>query len=128
MVKFKDIPFTEFKELVEFLKFNDADNEAFNIRKRLERFIKQINGTQAIFLENIVSDILNGELENAENLYKTYQQTYPDQDFDPEGKLDLTPIQYCEISLQSCELLFDKAKNNLESNDFKDNSPHQIDL
>jgi len=45
MVNFSDVKYEEFKELIDFLKFNDEDNEAYNITKRLTRFIVGLSAT-----------------------------------------------------------------------------------
>ena len=115
MINFSEVKFEEFKELVEFLKFNDNDEEGFNISKRLTRFIEQMSGMQMVIINNIVDHILKGEISTAEANYKSFHLTYPDTQFDPEGKLDMDKIDYFEVKLQSCEVLYERAKYIIDS-------------
>ena len=117
MINFSDVKFSEFKDLVEFLKFSDDESEGFNITKRLSRFIKDMTGMQSVIIGNIVEHILHNESDIAESAYKGFHLTYPGTEFDPEGKLDLSKIDYFEVKLQSCEVLFERAKHVLESED-----------
>lgn len=128
MIKLKEIKFSEFVNLVKFLQFDNDENEFYNILKRLTRFIKDLNEMKAIQLGNIIKEILNDNTEKAENDYNVYLEQYGDLEVDPEGRLDLTPIQYYEISLQSCELLFERALSELEDHNFHDDSPNKINL
>lgn len=114
MIKFSEIEFDEFVELVNFLKFNDEESEVFNITQRLGRFIADMSGMQVIFINSIVDSIFNNRLDDAEYEYKVFHKTYPETEFDTEGKLDLNKVEYFEVKLQSCETLFDRAKDILD--------------
>ena len=116
MIKFSEVEFDEFQDLVEFLKFNDEDSEIFNITQRLRRFIKDMTAMQTIIINNIIDSIFNKDIETAKREYKSFHIAYPETMFDTEGKLDLTKIDYFEVKLQSCEVLFERAKNILERN------------
>lgn len=120
MISFKDVKFEEFKELILFLKFNDEETEYHNITKRLTRFIEEMNAYQSVLIDNIVKDILEGKEKDAHDLFDTFQKTYPNIKFDPEGKLDLTDFNYFEISLQSIDMLFSQAKEKIENNSAED--------
>lgn len=115
MINFSEVKFNDFKELVSFLKFSDDESEGFNITQRLQRFIADMKAVQSIILNNIVTDILNNNIENAEILFDSFQKSYPELQFDPEGKLDLQKIDYFEIKLQSCETMFERAKYIIEN-------------
>lgn len=117
MIKFAEVPFTEFQELVNFLKFNDDEHEYHNVTKRLSRFIKEVDAMQSILIDNIVEDILTDKLEEAETLYNSFHETYPDKMFDENGTLDLSDIKYFEIALQSCDMLFEQAEEKRKNNE-----------
>ena len=120
MINFSELKFEEFKDLVLFLKFSDDESEGFNITQRLQRFIENMSAVQSLILNNITTDILNEQYESAKTLFDSFQMTYPDTQFDPEGKLDLTKIDYFELKLQSCEVMFERAKNVIENNETVD--------
>lgn len=113
MVNFSDVKYEEFKELIDFLKFNDEDNEAYNITKRLTRFIVGLSATQSIMITNMVSDIIAGQ--DCELDFNNFQESFPDLQFDPEGKQDLTNFQYYEIALQSIEILYETAQDKIKN-------------
>ena len=116
MIDFKDVTFSDFKELVSFLKFGDEEKEYHNITKRLTRFIEGMNAYQSIMIDNTVKNILEEKYDDAEKIFDSFKETYPDIQFDPEGKLDLTDFNYFEISLQTCDMLFNQAKERIEGN------------
>lgn len=116
MINFSEITFEDFKELVLFLKFNDDENEYHNITKRLTRFIDSLNAYKSILIDNIIKDILSNKEEDAKILLDRFKESFPDTQFDPDGKLDLTNFNYFELSLQSCDLIFNQAKEKINSN------------
>ena len=116
MIKFAEVKFSSFVELVNFLKFTDEDVEAFNITKRLQRFIKDISTTQMLSINSIVTEILDNNLEIAELEFNDFLKEFPDTEFDPDGRLDLTPINHFEIKLQSAEMLVGRAQEILNQN------------
>lgn len=116
MIKFAEVPFTEFQELVNFLKFNDDEHEYHNITKRLGRFIEGLDAFQSILIDNMVEDILTDKLKEAEILYNSFHENYPDKMFDENGTLDMSDIKYFEIALQSCDMLFEQAEEKRKNN------------
>ena len=147
MIKFNEVSFEEFKELVQFLKFNDDDYEFHNITKRLTRFIKDMTAIQSVEIDNIVKEILNEgnlnekdvknsrnlserdvkekDVDEAKTLFILFQNKYTDLDFDPEGRLDITEFDYSEISLQTCEMMYEQSKSRIENN-FGSNIDEQV--
>ena len=78
MNKIKDVPFSDFVELVQFLKFNDEETEYHNITKRLTRFIEGMNAYYSVLIDNIVKDILDDKTEDAEQLFNTFNENFGD--------------------------------------------------
>lgn len=109
MINFSNVPYDEFKELVQFLKFNDEEGEFHNITKRLTRFIPNMNAMQSLAIDDIIKNILEENDEEAKKGLEEFKQQYPDTQIDPEGKLDMTDFNYYEISLQSCDLLYNQS-------------------
>jgi hypothetical protein len=58
MINFSNVPYDEFKELVQFLKFNDEEGEFHNITKRLTRFIPDMNAMKSLVIDDIIKNIL----------------------------------------------------------------------
>ena len=125
MNKIKDVPFSDFVELVQFLKFNDEETEYHNITKRLTRFIEGMNAYHSVLIDNIVKDILDDKTEDAEQLFNTFNENFGDLNFDPEGRLDLTDFNYFEISHQSIDMLFEQAKERIKE-DIADDIDRQV--
>lgn len=119
MLKIKEVKYDEFKELVEFLKFDDSTEEYHNITKRLTRFIENMNAVQSMFIDNIVNNILTDSPE-AEKSFEVFKETYPDLNVDPSGKLDLNQFQYFEITLESVNLIYADAQEHIKNGKGRD--------
>ena len=99
MTKFNDVPYEDFRELISFLKFSDAPEENHNITKRLTRFIPNMTAGQSILLENIIQEIIENNIKEGEDDFNNFKKQFPELQFDPEGKQDLTNFEYYEVGL-----------------------------
>ena len=125
IIKFSEIEYADFVELVKF--FSEKETDYFYIRKHLQSFIFYLTGTQAILLDNLIKSVLEND-EKSKEQFSVFQANYGDElFFDKEGKQSPYDINYADIGLQSAEICFSQAEENLKKKHFKDDSKFKID-
>ena len=125
MIKLKNIPFSEFKELVLFLGEN---NETYII-ERISRFFAELS-TEELFELNYVCSLILSKDDASENMYQVFSNSHPELDFDETGKSTpkLNMNDSWKIVLKSLDTVYLSANEQLARHDFKDDSLHKVSL
>lgn len=123
MIKLKNVPFSEFNELVKFL---GKDKDIYII-ERIGRFFTNLNSEELFDLNHLCSMILNDD-PSAEDVYRLYIENHPDAEMDETGKsnvkIDISDAWL--LSLKSIDSLYAMAEETLKKNNYVDNSPHKV--
>ena len=109
----RNLEYSELKELVLFLKQDDS--EFYIILKRLERFFPTLKASQALVLGNIIGYILSDDNKTAEETFNQFKSENLDLEIDPDGKSEVKNLDYSTVALDSVEIAYNAAKNNLDN-------------
>jgi hypothetical protein len=102
MVKLREVEFTEFLELVDYLEsISEGGTQAL-----IGRFFPFMSATEELEL-NYIIDTRNWGRFNA------FKEAHPEMDVDPEGKTDPSPKDYWEVQLKSIEAVHEMASSYL---------------
>ena len=103
-MRMNEILFSDFKELLDFLKKVSKDElETFY---NLTRFFKELNSLQITGLFNLVIDLNEEE-------YNNFISIYPDIEFDPTGKQE-KKLTFSGGSADVLDVLYNDSLNNMD--------------
>lgn len=115
MELFKNLSYSEFKELIEYLN-SISDGNAMS---SIGNFIPNTTFTQDIWLSEII------QMED-EELFNKFQDEYPNQEFDPTGKSPIVEKPSWTSLLESLNQLYDMSLYSLKENNFVDTSFRKV--
>jgi hypothetical protein len=103
MVKLRDVGFSEFLELVDYLEsISEGGTQAL-----IGRFFPFMSATEELELNYIIDTRDQGK-------FNAFRDAHPEMDVDPEGKTDPSPKDYWEVQLKSIEAVHEMASSYLD--------------
>jgi hypothetical protein len=103
MVKLREVGFTEFLELVDYLEsISEGGTQAL-----IGRFFPFMSATEELELNYVIDT-------REQTRFEAFREAHPDMEVDPEGKTEPSKKDYWEVHLKSIEAVHEMASKYLE--------------